>query len=93
MVGSLKYKGADPNHKGRGAGWYWHRGNGEHSKYTGRVDSKVKAKVLRIRDPKARSKAQILNPHTHDYKATKGNRTIKKSYKGNRIPKTPKGNY
>lgn len=26
MVGNLKHKKSDPNNKGRGAGWYWHRG-------------------------------------------------------------------
>lgn len=93
MVGSLNYRATDPNKKGRGAGWYWHRGNGVFSKYTGVVDSKRKAKVKRISDPKARSEAQIKNPHTHDYKAIKGKRTLKRSYKGHSVGKTPKGFY
>lgn len=93
MVGQLQYKGTDPNNKSRGAGWYWHRGNGVYSRYTGKVDSKRKAKIYRISDPKRRSQAQIVSPHTHDYKGGKSNRTIKRSYKGKSIGKTPKGYY
>lgn len=93
MVGSLNWKGSDPERKGRGAGWYWHRGKGVYSKYTGKVDSKHKAKVLKIRDSKTRGKAQVFRPHTHDYKKIKGKRTLKTSAKGHRIPKTPKGYY
>lgn len=93
MVGELKYRATDPNKKGRGAGWYWHRGNGVYSKYTGKVDSKRKAKIVRIPDANKRSKAQLLQPHIHDYKVGKSNRTIKRSYKGHPVGKTPKGYY
>ena len=34
MVGSLKRYKHDPDGKHRGAGLYYHRGNGEHSKYS-----------------------------------------------------------
>lgn len=42
MVGPLKYFKRDPNGKGRGAGWYYHRGNGYYSKYSLARDRKHK---------------------------------------------------
>jgi len=83
MVGSLEWKASDPNHKGRGAGRYWHRGKGVYSKYTGVVDSKRHAKMKRISDPRRREEMQMVQPHTHDYKPKiKMNRTTRTSYKG-----------
>lgn len=47
MPGRLEYFGTDPQGKGRGAGWYWHRGYGEYSKFTGRGKLRPKRKKQR----------------------------------------------
>jgi hypothetical protein len=57
MVGGLKRYKRDPNGKGRGAGLYYHRGNGVYSKRDLRQDYARKAKTRN----KVRS-----NRHTHD---------------------------
>lgn len=43
MTGKLKYYKHDPNGKGRGAGFYYHRGNHEYSKYSAKRDAMIKA--------------------------------------------------
>ncbi len=40
MVGGLKYYKHDPNGRGRGAGFYYHRGNGIYSLYSQERDAK-----------------------------------------------------
>jgi hypothetical protein len=44
MTGKLKYYKHDPNGKGRGAGFYYHRGNHEYSKYSAKRDAKISAR-------------------------------------------------
>lgn len=64
MVTAIKYFTRDPNGKGRGAGVYYHRGNGYYSKYS-RTRDKLKLsknwKVDKIGLPK---KTRI--PHVSD---------------------------
>ncbi len=43
MPGKLRYFRSDPNKKGRGPGFYYHRGNGIFSKYSFRRDMKLRA--------------------------------------------------
>lgn len=45
MVGGLKWYRRDPNRKGRGAGYYYHRGNNEYSKYSSQNDTHKHAKT------------------------------------------------
>lgn len=98
MVGKLEYKGRDPNNKGRGAGWYWLRGKGVYSKYTGKVDSKVKTdddNRIVVKNADERLSRQMEYPHVGDYRGGKSKmrRTTKKKWKGHKLPKTPKGYY
>jgi hypothetical protein len=45
MVSVAKYFRADPNRKGRGEGWYYHRGNKVYSKLTPELDRAIEAKT------------------------------------------------
>ena len=74
MVGSIDYKNADPQRKGRGAGWYWHRGNGQWSKYTGNLDAQFKHPRHHIKSAKGRQMAQLKDPHKADYNKGKKKR-------------------
>jgi hypothetical protein len=49
MVGGIKYRRADPNRKGRGAGYYYHRGNGVYSKYSTNRDKEHKKPRTRFK--------------------------------------------
>lgn len=94
MPGNLEWKQVDPNRKGRGRGWYWHRGKGVYSLYTGKRDAPVHVNTTRIRDAVKRKYAQMNKPHKHDYKPKiKSRRTANSSYKGHPVGKTPKGFY
>ena len=60
VVGPLQYFDRDPNNKGRGAGWYYHRGKGYYSKYEIGENS---------REANIRAKNKARNPfyaHTGD---------------------------
>ena len=99
MPGNLQWKNRDPDNrqgsrKDRGAGWYWHRGQGVHSKYTGRVDAPHKAKTTRIRDPQRRKEAQLNMPHKMDVQPRLSKkRTTSTRYKGHPVSGNPKGHY
>ena len=70
MVGPLQYFEQDPNGKGRGPGWYYHRGKGYYSKYEVGEDS---------REANIKAKHKARNPfyaHTGD-----GFRKLKPSYR------------
>jgi hypothetical protein len=52
MVGPIKYRKTDPNGNGRGAGYYYHRGDGYYSKYGTSADNSkrnVKTKLKKAR--------------------------------------------
>jgi len=61
MPSSLKYKKKDPNRKGRGPGYYYHRGHGYWSKYSKARDAKRKS---RGNDPRHIGTGKWR--HTHD---------------------------
>lgn len=65
MVGRLQYFAHDPNGKSRGAGHYWHRGNGVYSKQSDVIDGAQWHKRKKVRNVK---KAEEEVPHKHDYK-------------------------
>jgi hypothetical protein len=46
MVGPIKRLKNDPNRRGRGAGLYYHRGNGYYSKYSGMSDKHKHSKTI-----------------------------------------------
>lgn len=77
MVGQLKKFGSDPNGKGRGAGFYYHRGNGEYSKYSEKRDAKIRASYRKVANVKH---AEQKEPHMGDYhKGMKRSHRIGKS--------------
>jgi len=65
MVGRLKWFSRDPNGRGRGAGYYYHRGHGYYSKYS----------VKRDRGKRARHGDSAVGrgayKHTHDWRDPK----------------------
>lgn len=89
MVSNAERKEQDPNYRrgptqhrvqtDRGAGYYYHRGNGWYSKLDETLDGKRFHKRKKVRD---RKKALSKSPHKGDYK-TKGSKT--------RSPKTTGG--
>lgn len=66
MPGSQKFYKTDPNKKGRGAGVYYHRGNGVYSKYSRARDEKIQAKGFKIHKIGLPKISKIL--HTGDGK-------------------------
>lgn len=64
MVSSQKYFKRDPNGKGRGAGVYYHRGNGVYSKYSIVRDKKIKARGYKLHPVGMPGKSRIK--HTGD---------------------------
>ena len=48
MVTPLKYYRSDPKKKGRGDGYYYHRGKGIYSKYSGDRDKKVMSRGYNV---------------------------------------------
>lgn len=101
MPGNLEWKPRDPNFRrgpadkrvetDRGAGWYWHRGNGRYSQYTGKVDRQVKHPTKKIRDPARKRIAQLERPHKNDYGSKR--QTLVQRYKGHPTPKAGKGKF
>jgi hypothetical protein len=84
MPGPLRYLKSDPNHKKRGAGWYYHRGRGVYSRKDDALDRGYKAtrygQKLRGSPPKIGSG---VYRHTHDI-------TTKKARISGRVrPRTP----
>jgi len=71
MVGPLIYLKKDPNKKGRGPGWYYHRGHGYYSKF-GRIrDQRHRGKVGRKGKRRWWRKGKIGSgryKHTHDFR-------------------------
>lgn len=68
MVTPIKYFKTDPNKLGRGAGVYYHRGNGYYSRYSRTRDAKIKStgwKVDVIGLPKATRYPQISDGVIH----------------------------
>jgi hypothetical protein len=65
MVGALAYLKKDPNGKGRGEGYYYHRGKNYYAKYSRSLDKKRVAKMVNIRNKKAR-KWFTKHPHMAD---------------------------
>lgn len=64
MVTPIKFFKRDPNNKGRGAGVYYHRGDGYYSKYSRERDRKKKSmgwKVDLIGLPKATRWPQVTD--------------------------------
>lgn len=68
MPGSLEYKRSDPNKKGRGDGYYYHRGNGYYSKYSQERDAAKKGTKL------SRMKYKKVQAHKRDTKKIKRGR-------------------
>jgi len=81
MVGRLMRKSSDPNRKGRGAGLYYHRGNGVWSKYSEKRDAKLWHKRKKVKNVR---QAEKNAPHKGDYK-TKSKRSRSKT---NRVGKS-----
>ncbi|MHA1829043.1 MAG: hypothetical protein ACTSX6_10410 [Candidatus Heimdallarchaeaceae archaeon] len=77
MVGPLKYFSHDPNGKGRGSGYYYHRGNGYYSKWRRLKDQRHKGKVGKKGRKRWWRKGKIGSgkyKHTHDFKKRKKKR-------------------
>jgi hypothetical protein len=81
MVGPLKYFKKDPEGKGRGAGYYYHRGKGRWSKYSRIKDQRHKGKVGRKgrrRWHRPRKIGSGPYKQTHDFKRTPRKKKRKK---------------
>jgi hypothetical protein len=91
MVSNLEYKERDPNFRrgearyrvgnDRGAGYYYHRGNGWYSKYEPSLDAEEFHKRRVVTD---RSKALRDKPHKADYKTRSSPRRSPKTTGGPR---------
>jgi hypothetical protein len=68
MPGPLRFFSRDPNGKRRGAGHYYHRGNGVYSKKDDKRDRKYKAKGFKGLPKKIGSG---VYRHTHDRSGAK----------------------
>lgn len=80
MVGPLIYFKRDPNGKGRGPGWYYHRGHGIYSKYSRVRDQRHRGKVGKKGRRRWHRKGKIgygKYKHTHDFKGTPSKRKKK----------------
>lgn len=84
MVGSLEFRRTDPNRKGRGAGQYYHRGNGVYSKYNENRDGELWHKRKKTKNVPEREREQ---PHKADYKtkSTKNRSVITKRVAKGRV--------
>ena len=90
MVSNLKYKRQDPNfgrgptkyrvQKNRGAGYYYHRGNNQWSKYDEGLDGQQWHKRTKVKN---KEKAEKKQPHKGDYKTMT---TKARSRKTKRVP-------
>ena len=92
MPGPLKKYKRDPNGKGRGAGFYYHRGNGEYSRYNKSRDRGYKQNTPRGVKRKRKS-THDTDPgnwgmdaavgsyiHTHDYNTPNTARRARNQY-------------
>jgi len=80
MVGQLEKFKRDPNGKGRGAGMYYHRGNGVYSKYSPHRDAVIRTPVTKVRKI---AHSERVEPHKGDYKSAR-DKTYRTGHTGTR---------
>jgi hypothetical protein len=89
MVSKLKHRATDPNFRhgpekyrvvaDRGAGWYYHRGNGQYSRYDQALDAKRLPNSKKQTNVQSVSDAEKGSPHKADYKI--GRRPFRKTHR------------